>query len=207
MILSRVIEHVRAQNWLAIAIDFVIVVMGVFIGIQVSNWNAAQQDVREAREYIERIQEDLRGNQDDMRIRAAYFSRIREHALAALDARQTPADDIDEQFLVDSFIASFTLVRSYQRNTYDELLSAGAMNKIPNIEIRNRIAEYYRVSEGSLYYMNSVPTYEDGLRRAMPYAVQAAQRAGGCNASFATNEAGVIAATVPVGAVMKFTPL
>jgi len=39
MILSRIIEHVKAQNWTAIALDFVIVVMGVFIGIQFSNWN------------------------------------------------------------------------------------------------------------------------------------------------------------------------
>lgn len=44
MILRRVIEHVRAQNWTAVALDFVIVVMGVFIGIQVANWNAARKD-------------------------------------------------------------------------------------------------------------------------------------------------------------------
>ena len=35
MILRRVTEHVKAQNWFAVAIDFVIVVVGVFIGIQV----------------------------------------------------------------------------------------------------------------------------------------------------------------------------
>ena len=40
MILRRLTEHVKAQNWFAVAIDFVIVVLGVFIGIQVSNWNA-----------------------------------------------------------------------------------------------------------------------------------------------------------------------
>ena len=39
MLLRRVIEHVKSQNWTAIALDFVIVVVGVFIGIQVSNWN------------------------------------------------------------------------------------------------------------------------------------------------------------------------
>lgn len=43
MILRRVIAHVKAQNWFAVAIDFVIVVLGVFIGIQVANWNAARQ--------------------------------------------------------------------------------------------------------------------------------------------------------------------
>jgi hypothetical protein len=30
MLLSRVVEHVKAQNWTAIVIDFVIVVIGVF---------------------------------------------------------------------------------------------------------------------------------------------------------------------------------
>ena len=44
MILRRVIEHVKAQNWTAVALDFVIVVMGVFIGIQVANWNEASRD-------------------------------------------------------------------------------------------------------------------------------------------------------------------
>ena len=49
MILRRVMEHVKHQNWTAVALDFVIVVVGVFIGIQVSNWNAerAAQDRRE----------------------------------------------------------------------------------------------------------------------------------------------------------------
>jgi hypothetical protein len=36
MILRRVIEHVKAQNWTAMALDFLIVVTGVFIGIQVA---------------------------------------------------------------------------------------------------------------------------------------------------------------------------
>ena len=44
MILRRVIHHVRNQEWTAIWIDLVIVVVGVFIGIQVSNWNEASAD-------------------------------------------------------------------------------------------------------------------------------------------------------------------
>lgn len=44
MILRRVIVHFRKQEWTAIALDFLIVVVGVFIGIQVSNWNAARKD-------------------------------------------------------------------------------------------------------------------------------------------------------------------
>lgn len=42
MILRRVIEHVKVQNWTAVGLDFVIVVTGVFIGIQVWNRNEAR---------------------------------------------------------------------------------------------------------------------------------------------------------------------
>jgi hypothetical protein len=50
MILRRVIQHVKKQEWTAIWIDLVIVVVGVFIGIQVSNWNAARADEVRAKE-------------------------------------------------------------------------------------------------------------------------------------------------------------
>ncbi|XUU61251.1 hypothetical protein ACRAQ6_02975 [Erythrobacter sp. HA6-11] len=42
MILRRITRHVREQNWTAIAIDFVIVVTGVFLGIQIGNWTAGR---------------------------------------------------------------------------------------------------------------------------------------------------------------------
>lgn len=37
MILRRVIEHVKKQHWKAIGLDFVIVVLVVFIGATVTN--------------------------------------------------------------------------------------------------------------------------------------------------------------------------
>ena len=42
MILRRIITHLRKQEWAAIAIDFLIVVLGVFLGIQLGNWNEAR---------------------------------------------------------------------------------------------------------------------------------------------------------------------
>ena len=55
MILRRVIAHVRKQEWTAIALDFVIVVFGVFFGIQVSNWNGSRLDAQRAHGYLARI--------------------------------------------------------------------------------------------------------------------------------------------------------
>ncbi len=43
MLLRRITEHIDNQNWLAVAVDFCIVVLGVFIGLQVSNWSENQK--------------------------------------------------------------------------------------------------------------------------------------------------------------------
>ena len=58
MLLRRFIEHVKDQNWSAVDLDFVIVVLGVFIGIQVSNWNDVRRDSALARNYLERLTVD-----------------------------------------------------------------------------------------------------------------------------------------------------
>ncbi len=43
MLLRRITKHVENENWFAVALDFVIVVSGVFIGLQLGNWNEARQ--------------------------------------------------------------------------------------------------------------------------------------------------------------------
>ncbi|WP_306250026.1 hypothetical protein [Parvularcula sp. IMCC14364] len=55
MLLRRVMGHVKDQNWLAVGIDFLIVVSGVFIGLQVSEWN----DNRNSREAYQLARERL----------------------------------------------------------------------------------------------------------------------------------------------------
>jgi len=66
MLLRRITEHVKAQNWTAVALDFVIVVVGVFIGIQVSNWNAQRADARLESEILANIVADLKSDETEL---------------------------------------------------------------------------------------------------------------------------------------------
>jgi hypothetical protein len=43
MILRRISENVRSQNWFTVAVEFIIVVVGVFMGLQVQDWNDARK--------------------------------------------------------------------------------------------------------------------------------------------------------------------
>lgn len=59
MLLRRITEHIHKQNWFAVLLDFAIVVMGVFIGIQVANWNNEQASREAEAQYLERFKTDL----------------------------------------------------------------------------------------------------------------------------------------------------
>jgi hypothetical protein len=43
MIPHRISEHVKAHDWFAVAIDLFVVILGVFVGMQVQDWNSARQ--------------------------------------------------------------------------------------------------------------------------------------------------------------------
>lgn len=176
MILRRITQYVKDQNWTAIGIDFMIVVTGVFIGIQFSNWNDTRLHDRSEQVYIERIREDIAANQDDLRQRIAYFRQTRSHALATLGALDRPADSLGVQFLVDVYQASQIIPRGFRRDTYDEILSVGATRAVSDVAVRKRIAIFYSSINAQLATIDDVTAYRELIRRNMPYDAQAAIR-------------------------------
>jgi hypothetical protein len=58
MLLRRMTQHVRDQNWFAVGLDFVIVVFGVFIGLQVQNWTTEQGRRQLELRYTERLHDE-----------------------------------------------------------------------------------------------------------------------------------------------------
>ena len=59
MRLRSVIQHVKDQNWTAVVLDFLIVVAGVFVGVQVNEWWQTRLDIRKERTYLVELKQDL----------------------------------------------------------------------------------------------------------------------------------------------------
>ena len=62
MLLRRVTKHVKTQNWFAVGIDLVIVVVGVVIGIEVANWNDVQNNKAGLATSLERLDKEVAQN-------------------------------------------------------------------------------------------------------------------------------------------------
>ena len=73
MIFKRAIANLRAQNWMAISIEVVIVIVGVFIGTQVSNWNAERLEKRETQRMLSQLKPSLQLLDDFSEGARAYY--------------------------------------------------------------------------------------------------------------------------------------
>jgi hypothetical protein len=172
MLLRRVIEHVKAQNWTAVALDFVIVVTGVFIGIQVSNWNAAQADRQRAYGYLERIRDDLDADLDSYMNRVRFWSDVMAQGRLALD--YAASDDADRtsdwKILLAYFQASQVGEHITTDSTYEELKSAGELRLIGDPALRDQLAYYYVNSKNPV--MSQQPLYREHVRAVIPIDIQ-----------------------------------
>lgn len=59
MILRRITQHVKEQNWFAVALDFFIVVVGILIAFQITNWNDAKKERNLEAAYTERLHKEV----------------------------------------------------------------------------------------------------------------------------------------------------
>ena len=196
MILRRIREHVGKHNWFAVGIDLVIVVLGVFLGTQVSNWNAERLAHEAGESYRARIVQDIADNERDMQVRMAYYRQVKAFALQVLGNLDGSARIPDEQFLIAAYQATQIYPRPMVRTSYDEVLSVGALDTLGDVSTRQKIANYYIAVEVSEATFRNVTSYREAMRRAIPYHVQERIREA-CAERMETAESGFVQLSLP----------
>lgn len=172
MVFRRLRVHAAHQNWFAVAIDLVIVIVGVFIGTQASNWNQDRLERKQAHENRAMLVEDLDANLQNLAMRKHYHTWVRSEALKVLADFKKPSSELGEQFLIDAYQASQGLPWNLRRNAYDQMMAAGQFGEIGDADLRQKISNYYVGSDVTGANLAMIPAYRETLRRAMPYPVQ-----------------------------------
>jgi len=175
MILRRVIKHVRGQEWTAIFIDFFIVVFGVFVGLQVSNWNS----VRNTKLEETRLVAQLAVNVD-----AAIISKKnwihstdkRVNALAsAIDFIQNASEQtvLSEEHCGALWTSHIIIWQPSKLMTFEEILLTGGLGTLSNHKLREALMTFQSeqnsilgfVSYISQDFANVVDNYPDVFTR------------------------------------------
>ncbi len=169
MILRRVIAHFRKQEWTAIFLDFVIVVAGVFVGLQVANWNAARADRERAASYLVRLHDDVADDIVMLQARQRFWERMMEAGMEALDAREAPPSTREDAWRVvmNFHHASNTVPLHLRNGTYADMVSSGQLGLIRNTQLRDLTTNYYTNSWG-VELSSLIPAYRMAVRRVIP---------------------------------------
>lgn len=171
MILRRVIAHFRKQEWTAIALDFLIVVLGVFVGLQVSNWNAAQASKARETELLIELKRELEtsiSTTDQKGNAYAQAAAAGKRSLAFIADGQSCAREC-WPMLVDFFHASQWQPLDVPRATYDEMRRLGLPRSRDIIDA----VEFYLAQNANLEVPNrELPIYRSLVRQLIPLSVQ-----------------------------------
>jgi hypothetical protein len=162
MILRRLVENLKQQHWTGVFIELAIVVLGVFLGMQVSNWNAERVDRSAETRHLQEIAEDLRAD-------IASFNLVRRSALMRISSidyilgekrgitrpshldiptgesfdipEGIPIGEADRNILLSR--ANLTRVTDGNRTGFEALIGAGGMQTIRDRPIGRQLQQYY----------------------------------------------------------------
>ncbi len=203
--IRRFREHVAQQNWFAVAVDVAIVVVGVFLGIQVTNWNQARVDRDKAVSYRQRLISELEFNGRQFRQQLAYYSSAKRHGLGALASLRGKGRSSGDEFLVDAYQATQMDLTPPKHFIFDEMVSAGLVGLLGREALQEMASDYYLSLDANVPQFLEAPPYRDILRRSMPYEIQAKIR-NRCGDRAVYRGKQVIGVTLPAQCSLGLSP-
>lgn len=172
MVVRRIIESLRSRNLSFLAVELFVVVVGVYIGIQVSNWNDARLDRIRADAYLERILADLDADIANYRDRLEFWEIVAAYGVIGLDyANSGNIEGHTKWDLLLAFFQASQLAEFYTtQSTYEELKSGGELGLITDLKLRELLARYYTNADNPV--LSERPAYREHVRGLIPLDVQ-----------------------------------
>ncbi len=167
MILQRLSTSIRKQDWFTVVIETLIVVFGVFIGLQVNNWNAGRLERVDAQNVLERLERDFE-------FQLTLTNRGIDQQVLLLEATSRLITAIHSgEFAEQTLFEDVTLVDSVSTlpgpsAAFHELIATGRLHLIRDEDLRDKLYEYdSSVAFGREVFDGSFSAPVDELGRAL----------------------------------------
>jgi len=139
MLLRRLAAAIAQQNWFVVVIEVLVVVVGIFIGLQVDDWNAARKDRIDEGVYLQQLHTDVMfADELSSRVRTRRLERL-QHVLGAIEVLngQRDALTVEECSAISS--ANFFNINAPGLPSLEELIGTGRLEIIQDLELRRAL--------------------------------------------------------------------
>jgi hypothetical protein len=141
MLLRRLINRFRSQDWFAVGIEIVVLVLGIVLGLQATDWAEGRRQRGDELDYLQRLLADNEANRAELQ-RAEGADRLAaEKILSITQALADFAKEPDPDALHTTLCRWFVKPDIHlQRATYSELVSSGRLLLIHDQPLRAQLA-------------------------------------------------------------------
>ncbi len=165
MLLRRITQHIKDQNWFAVLIDFLIVVIGILLALQIANWNEARNNLVKENEFYKHLLKNLESDLIEFDTTLKY-SEWRMSAINQVNREITgkdiphvlvtpfnevktikPTPKFEYENAAPTAIGFFATFEGH-RSAFDALISSGDIGIIRNKSLLQELQEYYVKIEG-----------------------------------------------------------
>ncbi|MEO7478434.1 MAG: hypothetical protein ABIT64_04280 [Lysobacteraceae bacterium] len=176
MALHAIAHRFKEHDWFEVGVEVVIVFVGVFFGLQFSNWNQNRQDTVRGMDYLQRFHVELRKESALLDNMIGFGGSVSGYGAGAIGYAEsgTLVQGSAWETLLAYYQASQIAPYRQPSTTFDELRSSGELQLIRNAGLRNRISEHYDQGSAShaLEVLGLVPAYREHVRGMTPWAIQ-----------------------------------
>lgn len=177
MILRRFTRAIADQNWSTVLLELVVVIVGIFLGLQVDDWNESRKLRQEESIYLKKLVDDLIAMQAELTKKVERSDEARKTMIAALsaleDCRISDSTRSDLDFALERYqiLAPF----NYLNATYDEMVASGALARIADQGLKQKIAYSFAqladINANQRNFRASMPVVDEIVWRTVSYSV------------------------------------
>lgn len=144
MLMNKIINDAREHNWISALLDLLIVVIGLFTGLQLDSRWENYQNLENERIYLLELQDDFAQNQDLTKRRLEDGSAVLRDMIvlleqANLESPSLSSGELDTKF---SALQSMPTVIPFSR-AYENLTGSGELSILRDRELKTKLADYY----------------------------------------------------------------
>lgn len=141
MILNRIATAIKSRDWAAVAIEFAVVVLGIFVALQVEDWNQERNDRRLEKVYLSRLIDETKANLETLRQYDQIYEDKIQFIFAVPDMRLEDTVGRDPDAFVQQLDnSSWIGIPDLRSESYEELESSARLALLRDAELRSAIA-------------------------------------------------------------------
>ena len=144
MLLRRFITHIKSQNWVAVLLDLIVVVVGVFLAFQVERWYDNRRLESTESVHLAALTEDFALIREDLEWNIERQKKSTNATLVLLEERtREPIELSHDKFysLLDD--ALLDVAFSAVSRAYDVLVATGEIEALRDDSLRSALADFY----------------------------------------------------------------